>query len=269
MKNRYKVLFPLAGTLLGSCEKEIDFKYLDIEPILVIEGALTGEGASVSLTMTTPMDEPTDLSQVKGASVTLTDLTAGTTVTLLPTTDNPDAPYRADTEGVVGHNYRLEVLLPGSTEPNTAECVMPPAAGTPELSLAWIKMPYDRVAVLQTRFEATTGQCYWVRVYRDGEAYMWRAVSESAVINGEVTEVFMTSRQDISEEEDDTVLVDGDELTVTVAPISRAMHDYLEAIGADSSGPRMFAGPMALGYFLAAPLSTATITFHPSEIPDF
>ena len=79
----------------------------------------------------------------------------------------------------------------------------------------------------------------------------------------------MTTRKDISEEEDDTVLVDGDVLTVTVAPISREMHDYLEAIGADSTGPRLFSGPMALGYFLAAPLSTASITFHPSEIPDF
>lgn len=269
MRHLRQLLLPLAGLMLGACEKEIDFTYRDIDPILVIEGALTSGEASVSLTMTTPMDEPTDLAQVKGAMVTLTDLTAGSSVTLLPPTDNPDAPYRAATEGVVGHSYRLEVLLPGSSEPNTAECVMPPAAGTPELSLAWIKMPYDRVAVLQVRFEATLEQCYWVRVYRDGEAYMWRAVSESAVVNGEVTEVFMTSRQDISEEDDDTVLVDGDELTVTVAPVSRAMHDYLEAIGADSSGPRMFAGPMALGYFLAAPLSSSTITFHPASIPDF
>ncbi len=255
--------------LLAGCEKEIDFKYRDIEPILVIEGAVTQDGTSVSLTETTPMDEPMDRRQVAGAEVWLDDLTAGTSTILLPSGDEPDGPYRSLAGGVEGHRYRLSVTRQGATETNTAECVMPPAAAVPELDFAWIEMPYDRVAVLRVRFAADQEQCYWVRVYRDGEAYMWRAVSGNAVSGGEISEVFMTTRQDISEEEDDTVLVDGDELTVTIAPISRAMHDYLEAIGADSTGPRLFDGPMALGYFLAAPLSSSTITFHPSEIPDF
>ena len=49
---------PAVAMLLAGCEKEIDFKYRDIEPILVIEGAVTQDGTSVSLTETTPMDEP-------------------------------------------------------------------------------------------------------------------------------------------------------------------------------------------------------------------
>ncbi len=264
-----KLLLPLITLPLGGCEKDIELDYRDIKPILVIEGTLTGEEAIVSLTMTTPMDKPFDLRQVEGASVTITDLTAATSFSLHPGEDDADGPYRSATGGIEGHRYRLEVRLPDADSSNTAECVMTRAAGIPELNMAWIKMPYDRVAVLRVRFAANSGQCYWVRVYRNDEAYMWRSVAESAIINGEVNEVFMTTRQDIFEEEDDIVLVEGDKLTVTVAPISRETHDYLEAIGADSSGPRLFSGPMALGYFLAAPLSTATITFHPAAIPDF
>ncbi|MDE6126924.1 MAG: DUF4249 family protein [Muribaculaceae bacterium] len=263
-----KTLIPAAAALLAGCEKEIDFEYRDIDPILVIEGSLTREGAVVSLTETTPMDEPMDRRQVAGADVRLVDLTDGSTVVLLPSDDDPDGPYHSAAGGTEGHTYRLVVTRPGGQE-NTADCAMLPATEAPRLSLAWICMPYDRVAVLQVRFAADPEQCYWVRVYRNGEAYMWSAVAGSAVSGGEVNHIFMTSRQDISEEDDDTVLVDGDELTVTVAPVSRAMHDYIEAIGADSSGPRMFSGPMALGYFLAAPVASSTITFHPSEIPDF
>lgn len=269
MRSRLLKLLPAAALLLAGCEKEIDFKYRDIEPILVIEGAVTQDGATVSLTETTPMDEPMNRRQVAGAAVRLTDLTDGTTVDLIPSGTSPEAPYVSPQGGIEGHRYLLSVTRPGTTEANTEECLMPPAAATPELTLAWIEMPYDRVAVLQTRFAAEPEQCYWIRVYRNDEAYMWRAVSGNMVYDGEINEVFMTTRKDTSEEEDDTVLVDGDVLTVTVAPISREMHDYLEAIGADSTGPRLFSGPMALGYFLAAPLSTASITFHPSEIPDF
>lgn len=257
-----------AATLLAGCEKEIDFEYHDIDPILVIEGSLTQNGAAVSLTETSPIDEPMDRRQVAGADVRLVDLSDGSTVSLLRAEDDPESIYRSSAGGIEGHSYRLTVKLPDGRS-NTAECRMLPAPATPTLTMAWITMPYDRVAVLQVRFAADPQLCYWVRVYRNGEAYMWSTVAGSAVSGGEINHIFMTSRQDISEEDEDTVLTDGDKLTVTVAPVSRAMHDYIEAIGSDSSGPKMFSGTMALGYFLAAPVSSSELTFHPSEIPDF
>ncbi len=261
-------LLPVMSLLLVACEKEIDFKYRDIDPILVIEGALTAEGAVVSLTETTPMDEPMNTRQVDGATVSITDLDNGDVAILAQSPDG--GPYTAAISGIEGHTYRLSVLRPGGNEPNTAECVMPAPVAEPQLSLAWISMPYDHVAVLQVRFEGDAEQCYWVRVYRNGEAYMWRAVSGGATdANGIIDEVFMTTRQDLSEEEDDTVLVDGDVLTVTITPTSRSMHDYLEAIGADSTGPLLFSGPLALGYFLAAPVTSAQIIFDTATIPYF
>ncbi len=59
--------------LACSCEKELDFKYTDIEPILVIEGYQNEEGSSVALTLTTPMDEPMDHTRLTDASVTIED----------------------------------------------------------------------------------------------------------------------------------------------------------------------------------------------------
>ena len=44
--------------LLTSCEKELDFKYHDVESQLVIEGNVTQDGTIVALTYTTPMGEP-------------------------------------------------------------------------------------------------------------------------------------------------------------------------------------------------------------------
>lgn len=63
---------------MASCEKELDFKYNDIEPLTVIEAEITPDGAKVGITLTTPMDEPMDRSHLTDAVVTLTDLTDGT-----------------------------------------------------------------------------------------------------------------------------------------------------------------------------------------------
>ncbi len=141
------------------------------------------------------------------------------------------------------------------------------------MEFQWIKMPYDYVAVLQISFTdnpAVKGECYWVRIYRNGELYMWTAVNDLLAVDGRIDEVVMTSRKDLDEEEEDTALRDGDVLSVKVCPISRGMHDYLEAISnGTSNGPQMYSGDFCLGYFLAAPVSEASTVFRPDEITEF
>lgn len=109
-------------------------------------------------------------------------------------------------------------------------------------------MPYDNVAVLQGKFSddaATDGDCYWVRLYRNGEIYTWAEMDDRTAEDGICTFMLMTSRQDTDEEDDDMVLVDGDVVTCTVCRISRAMHDYLEALKNGSNGSRLFTGDVA------------------------
>ncbi|MDE7335869.1 MAG: hypothetical protein K2N10_06125, partial [Muribaculaceae bacterium] len=59
---------------LCGCSREIDFEYLDIEPLTVIEAELTPDGAKVGIRLTTPMDEPMNRTLLRDATVTLTDL---------------------------------------------------------------------------------------------------------------------------------------------------------------------------------------------------
>lgn len=254
----------LAMFTLTACEKELDFKYKDIDPILVIEGSLSQNGAEVSLTLTTPMDEPMHRGRLTDATVSITDLTSDTKFIL---SSDAEGLYVADVKGEEGHTYRLTVEREGNTY--TAESQMLPAVEITGMEFSWIKMPYDEVAVLQVSFTddpSTTDDCYWMRLYRNGEAYKWAELTDIFASDGRIDKVTMTTRRDLDEEDEADRLEEGDVVRATVVPVSRPFYNYLEALAVgNSNGPRMFDGPICLGYFLAAPIASHEIIFHPSE----
>ncbi len=267
MKLHIYILILLLGSMLASCEKELDFKYHDIPPIPVIEGSLLPDGIKVGLTMTTPMDEPMDLTRLTDAEITLRDLTADVTYTLSP---DESGYFTAPVDGVIGHSYGLKIERNGSIYEIETEMYGP----TEILSLEfnWIKMPYDQVAVLQCKFadvNQATGDCYWVKLFRNGEIYRWTQTDDRGALDGVITFTAMTSRRDTDEEDDEDVLFDGDVVTCSVSKISKEMYDYLEALQNDSNGPAMFTGDMCLGYFMATSPVEKSIVFHPDEIPDY
>ncbi len=252
--------------LLSSCEKDLDLKYHDIDPIPVIEAELTPEGIKVGITLTTPMDEPMDLTRLTDATVTLSDMTSGNTCDLKA---DAEGFYTGMVTGIPGHDYRLTVEREGHVY--EARTTMYGPTDFLSLEFNWIKMPYDHVAVLQGRFTETPGSSdyFWIKIYRNGEIYRWNQMSDKGAADGVVTFITMTTRMDTGEEDDSDVLYDGDVVTVTVSGISREMHDYLEALQNDSSGPAMFTGDKCLGYFLATSPVSESIVFHPGEIPFF
>lgn len=253
------LLFSLAG-----CEKELDIEYHDIAPLTVIEGELTPEGIKVGICLTTPMDEPMNRNRLTDARVTLTDITAGTNRLL---SANADGFFTDTTPGIAGHEYRLTVERADNVY--QAQTVMYPPAEFISLEFNWIKMPYDHVAVLQGQFMDISADedFYWVKIYRNGEIYQWGEMTESGDVGGVLTFIAMTSRKDTDEEDEKTVLYDGDKITVTLSPVSREMYDYLEALQNDSNGPAMFTGDKCLGYFIASTPVSRSIVFHPDEIP--
>ncbi|MDE5567620.1 MAG: DUF4249 domain-containing protein [Muribaculaceae bacterium] len=260
----YHILIILQILLTGSCKKEIDMDYHDIEPITVIEGQLSQNGVEVRITMTTPMDEPMDTKLLTDATVVLSNLTTGEEEYL-----NPDdrGVFKSDRPGIAGNEYELQVNRGGKRY--TSRCTMPDAPELLALEFNWIKMPYDHVAVLQVTFTENageTGECYWVRLYRNGEAYMWNLVTDIYASDGIINDVFMTSRKNLDEEDDATALHDGDIVSASVSPISRKMYDYLEAVSSDSNGPQLFEGDFCLGYFLATSVVESSVIFHPDEI---
>ena len=257
----------LCIAMLTACEKNLDFRYHDIEPLTVIEGELTSEGARIGITLTTPMDEPMDRTHLTDASVIIADLTDGAEYILTP---DSDGFYTDPTPGIPGHRYRLTVKREGNEY--ASETTMYAATEIVSAEFNWISMPYDKVAVFQARYTdnpADTGDCYWVKLYRNGEIYSWQEQDDRTAADGVNTFFTMTSRKDTEKEEDDEILFDGDVMTVTVTPISREMHDYLEALQNDSNGPFLFSGPRVLGYFLASTPVSRSVTFHPDQIPEY
>ncbi|MDE6534817.1 MAG: DUF4249 domain-containing protein [Muribaculaceae bacterium] len=254
----------LLALMAASCQRDFDLEYHDIEPLTVIEATLTADGVRVSLTLTTPMDEPMNRMRQTDAIVTLTDITDGTEVHL--TAD--DEGFFVSTEGGInGHEYRLTVERQG--EKYEAETTMLASADILGLQFFWINMPYDQVAVLQGQFAdnpAVDDECYWVKIYRNGEIYQWQEIDDRGAFGGVGTFTAMTSRRDTDEEDDSTVLYDGDVMTVEIYTITRRMHNYLEAIGNDSNGPALFSGSRVLGYFMASTPAKASVTFHPDEV---
>lgn len=251
--------------LAAGCEKELDFKYHDIEALTVIEGTLTESGADVTIRLTTPMDEPMDRTCLTDAQVMLRDLSTEESTVL---TADDRGHYRSEVPGVPGHEYLLTVRRDGKEY--TSASLMRRAPKIEGLEFKWISMPYDDVAALQVAFAdcdpTAYGDCYWIRIYRNGEFYKWSILQDDRSVDGVLYETVTTTRKDESAEDEDDLLVDGDEVRVTVAHVSKEFYDYLSAISSDSNGPRMFEGDMCLGYFLASGVSESAIVFHPDRI---
>ncbi|MDE6649951.1 MAG: DUF4249 domain-containing protein [Muribaculaceae bacterium] len=253
--------------LISGCSKDLDLKYHDIEPLTVIEAELTPEGSHIAITLTTPMDEPMDRTRLTDATVRIHDLTSGIIYDLVA--DN-EGYFTDPTPGIPNHDYMVIIERGGNVY--EARTHMYPPTEIVSLEFNWINMPYDQVAVLQAQYLDNPDedqQCYWIKLYRNGKIYSWQEQDDRGATDGTATFFTMTSRRDTDEEDDDTVLFDGDVMTCTVTQISREMHDYLEALQNDSNGPALFTGPRVLGYFLASSPASRSITFHPDLIPEY
>lgn len=255
----------IAAAAFASCEKEIDFKYHDIPEQQVIECLLTQNGVSAKLTKTVATDEPFPKETVTDASVIINDVTAARSFTL--TSDSSGVFTCQDLRGEPGHEYELMVTMGDQSYASSCRMLEPSKILSAEFS--WIKMPYDDVAVLKVQFTEDKDPYtnYWMRVFRNGEIYDWQAISSHNAVDGVVRGMMMTSRKDADEEDDDTVLRDGDVIDIEVLPVSRDIADYLNSLNnGDYNGNLLFTGSYCLGYFLAAPVAETQIIYHPDQI---
>lgn len=248
---------------LTSCEKELDFEYHNIDSLPVIEASITQDGASVAISYATPMGESFSGQFVENAEVTIVDLTDGAEFDLEP---SEDGSFRCEMTAHPGHDYRLSVALDGSFYSSVSRMMKP--TEITDARFQWVKMPGDDMAVFTVRFTDTplVEDFYWVRLYRNGKSYSWSVISDHAAENGSLEESITTTHRNESLEDEDQIILDGDEITVSVAPISHSMADYLIALSNSSNGAPQFEGPRCLGYFLASPVATTSVIYHPDEI---
>ncbi len=260
-------VFILAASValcMASCEKELDFEYHDIDPIPVVEASLTEHGAEVSLTRSVAMDEPMDTLCLTDAEVRLTDLTSGESRLL---TAGEDGIFRDATPGVTGHDYSLSVSMDGKVYESSARMLA--ACEITGVGFRWMKMPGDDMAILQVHFTDSpqSADYYWVRVYRNGEFYAWDVITDHGAVGGVIEENITTTHRDPSQEDDEkSLLFDGDEVRVSVTPVDRRMFDYLIALLNDSDGPALFDGGLCLGYFLASSADARSVVFRPDNM---
>lgn len=250
----------ILAMLLVSCEKELDFQYHEVERQLVIEGLLTMDGAKVTISYTTPMNEPIEKDYLTDAQVSLLNMDTSEEILLMP---DKEGVFTGDLTPIVANNYGLKVVREGREYFSC--CEMRPATKISALKFDWIKMPYDYVAVLQISFHdfESADDCYWIKVYRNDEPYKWIVTDDRGSSNGIITEVIMTTRKDQDKEDEKDILRDGDVVKVVINVVSREMYDYLIAIENDSNGPSMFEGDFCLGYFMASASTSDSIIFHP------
>lgn len=262
----YKLLyFFLVSLLLVSCKKDLDFEYHKINPILVIEGQLSQNGCEVRLTNTTPMNEYMDTTHLTDACILLKDLSDGTSRELVCGADGIFKDYNP---GIIEHSYELEII---HNENNyTSSCKMRQSTEITNLEFSWLKMPYDYVAILEIKFKEIPSKetYYWIKIYRNNEAYQWLTCDNRSAVEGEITQMTMTSRKDLSKEDEKDILRDGDVIKVDISNISKEMYDYLSALKISSNGPLMFQGEFCLGYFLASDIVSHTIIYNPDELKE-
>lgn len=209
------------------------------------------------------MNEPVNSAPVRDASVMLHDITAGES---FPLSRQADGSFARDIAGITGHDYKIEVTIGDETFISISRMLPKPEIKSAEF--LWIRMPGDDMAAFQIRFtdNAATDDFYWVRLYRNGAAYQWSVISDVASVNGIVEETLTTTHRDESQEDEKSIIRDGDIISYSVTPLSHEMADYLIALGNNSNGSVNFSGGTALGYFLASPVSTGSVIFNPSEI---
>lgn len=264
-----KILYILIGCFtLISCQKELEIDFQSAEQQLVIEATMNQKGTAVSITKTTPIDAPKiDTIRIKEAEVRLCDLTTNSAEILY--TDQIGV-YRSSTSGVVGHKYLLEVKHQGKIYSKTL--TMAPAALGVRLDFGWMNMAGIKMALMQVSVFPYPEETYsyWVRIYRNGKHMAWICACGELVENGRISATMMVGtdpNQGSGMVNDANAMQDGDLITAEVYTVPLGMEDYLNSVKNSTGAHPQFTGAFCLGYMVASPLLTTSITFRPSQIP--
>lgn len=271
MKRLLFLFLPAWLLIAPACQKDIDFEYHEIDPITVIEANLNTTSVSVIITETTPVDEPMNRTRYTDAEVVLTDLSTGSASALAP---DDDGVYTDGKAGIPGHCYRLDVRRGAESFSSTCDMLMP--AVIVDFQFIRIETPMVKAVAAQVAFvdpPDTRGDCFIVSFFRNGILFSRGTISDIQTTSAGIliASCMAEAAGDIPEGVDysddaDRVLEDGDIMTATVTPVSRAYYDYIVALNSGSNGPLMFSGDFCLGYFLAAPESSISRTFIYSEL---
>lgn len=214
----------VAVILFSSCEKVIDLKLDNVEPLIVIEGGVSDQNESqiVRVSKTYNFTEPNRFNGLSGAKIVLT---GGNGSTVNYTEVSPGVYQTAKFRGVSGSKYTLDVTVDGKTY--NASSIMPARVMLDSITFkqfnffgsinTYVAVNYNDPVAIQNQYR------YILKVKGKIEQDM---VGEDRFNDGnKVSEVILFELDD---------LVSGDTLGVDFQCIDRNVYRYFYSLGQNS-----------------------------------
>ena len=285
MKERTVLL--LFGLLLfTACEKDIDFDYHEIAPLVVVEGRVTNEGTEVHITHSRSVNDSVRGKTLPGATVVISCDGHTDTLTYHPADDC----YKSPMTGEAGKTYHLSIDFEGKHYESTS--TMPDPAPIVSTQFYWMKVLEERLLVNVLWAEdphPDTRDYYYFRMDRRSshphalaksknhpKAYRWNVFDDRGNPPGFVFRdihcMMERTAEEDKEDDWDRILYEGDTVTIQLMTIDQPTYNYFRTL---TSGQGGGANPISnitggcLGYFTAASVSRSdTLIYRLEDVQD-
>ena len=258
MKQKIFILLILPTLFLSSCTEIIDISTNATEPQLVVEANIAlNETATVFLSKSVGLNEPTNFEMVGGATVRITDNTGKTEIL-----SEYNGEYFTQTmKGEVGKTYTLKIE--SGTQTITSECKIPsyvpidsftvvnsiyPGGGPPKGNQP---APFYEITLKYTD-PADQQNFYRVVMYYNGKVQARNSIFDDRFNNGKQIESSVILFNDSAKA--------GDKIRVELQCIDKNVHNYFASTGSAGGPPGASSSPAnpytnlngaILGYFSA------------------
>lgn len=263
---RYAVIIIfLVSYILTSCEKVIDVDLNDAGKKYVIEGFITDEPGQceVKITQTKNFNEDNNFSLVSDASVSITDNSSGTNISLAEA--SPGVYKHASLAGMIGKTYTLHVRVNGDVF--TASSTIPQPVNMDTIYVTndtWFDGGQLKMANIEYNDPAGTANYYRFVRYRNGIKTKRIFVTDDDLTDGRHT----TTKLFIDNDNEEDELISGDMVKIDMLCIDADVYKYWYSLEQGSTGNPQSATPAnpvtnitggALGYFSAHTCQTKTM----------
>ena len=253
--------------------------------MVVIEGKVTNEGRTVTISRSRSVTDSVHSHCLAGADVVITD---GDTTTPL-TYDAVADCYYSPVAGVVGKTYQLEVDFEG--QHYEAEATMPAAAPITSSEFSWVTMMNQRMLCYEMWAvdpEPSVRNYYWMRINRISHhphlegtrqtaPYNWDLMDDRGCPPGQIfADWMLVSEKKMNDDEEKDwkrIIYDGDSVWMTLMTVDPKVYDYLYQLGMGQhhgANPRSNITGGCMGYFAAGSITRSdTIVFRRDDVKEW
>ncbi len=267
-----------------ACEKELDFEFHEIDPIVVVEGRLTNEGAEVRITRSRSVENSVHGQGLAGATVIITSTGINESLTY----DAATGVYRSAFCGTPGTTYHLSIDFEG--QHFEGQSTMPDPAPIVKDNFVWMKILDIRGLTYEVWAKdpnPNERNYYWYRMDRrsihpnlinepQDKAYSWNVFDDRGMPPGFIfVDAMCTTDREPDEDNENywkRYIYEGDLIYFQLMTIDAATFEYYRSLRSGQSGganPYTNLSGGCLGYFAAGSISRASLMFHNADIQTY